>query len=139
MFAVEALESVGKVYDNSEVVKKGLDFLVAKQESDGGWSESMKACETHTYVPSGQSLVVQTAWAVIALILGGYPDRTPIDRGIKLIIQRQSLEGEWKFENVEGVFNHSCAIEYPTYKFLFPIKALGLYAARFGQDAVPLE
>ncbi|KAM9904407.1 hypothetical protein OXX79_002774 [Metschnikowia pulcherrima] len=139
MFAVEALESVGKVYDNSEVVKKGLDFLVAKQESDGGWSESMKACETHTYVPSGQSLVVQTAWAVIALILGGYPDRTPIDRGIKLIIQRQSLEGEWKFEDVEGVFNHSCAIEYPTYKFLFPIKALGLYAARFGQDAAPLE
>ena len=139
MFAVEALESVGKVYDNSEVVKKGLDFLVAKQELDGGWSESMKACETHTYVPSGQSLVVQTAWAVIALILGGYPDRTPIDRGIKLIIQRQSLEGEWKFEDVEGVFNHSCAIEYPTYKFLFPIKALGLYATRFGQDAAPLE
>ncbi|KAM9902183.1 hypothetical protein OXX79_004101 [Metschnikowia pulcherrima] len=139
MFAVEALESVGKVYDNSEVVKKGLDFLVAKQELDGGWSESMKACETHTYVPSGQSLVVQTAWAVIALILGGFPDRTPIDRGIKLIIQRQSLEGEWKFEDVEGVFNHSCAIEYPTYKFLFPIKALGLYATRFGQDAAPLE
>ncbi|KAM9912098.1 hypothetical protein OXX69_002908 [Metschnikowia pulcherrima] len=139
MFAVEALESVGKVYDNSEVVKKGLDFLVAKQELDGGWSESMKACETHTYVPSGQSLVVQTAWAVIALILGGYPDRTPIDRGIKLIIQRQSLEGEWKFEDVEGVFNHSCAIEYPTYKFLFPIKALGLYATRFGQDAAPFE
>ena len=139
MFAVEALESVGKVYDNSEVVKNGLDFLVAKQELDGGWSESMKACETHTYVPSGQSLVVQTAWAVIALILGGYSDRTPIDRGIKLIIQRQSLEGEWKFEDVEGVFNHSCAIEYPTYKFLFPIKALGLYAARFGQDAAPFE
>ncbi|OBA24347.1 terpene synthase [Metschnikowia bicuspidata var. bicuspidata NRRL YB-4993] len=139
MFAVEALESVGKVYGNSEVVKKGLDFLVAKQETDGGWSESMKACETHTYVPNGQSMVVQTAWAVIALILGEFPERGPIDKGIQLIMQRQSLEGEWKFEDVEGVFNHSCAIEYPTYKFLFPIKALGLYAARFGQHAAPLR
>ena len=91
--------------------------MVSKQEPDGGWSESMKACETHTYVPSGQSMVVQTAWAVIALILGGYPNREAIDKGIKLIMQRQSLEGEWKFEDVEGVFNHSCAIEYPTYKF----------------------
>lgn len=139
MFAVEALESVGKVYGNSEVVKRGLDFLVSKQEPDGGWSESMKACETHTYVPSGQSMVVQTAWAVIALILGGYPNREAIDKGIKLIMQRQSLEGEWKFEDVEGVFNHSCAIEYPTYKFLFPIKALGLYSTKYGQDAVPLN
>lgn len=139
MFAVEAMEAVGKSYQTSEYVKKGLDFLVSKQEQDGGWSEGMKACETHTYVPTGQSLLVQTAWAVIALILGEYPHREPIDKGIKLLMERQSLHGEWKFEDVEGVFNHSCAIEYPTYKFLFPIKALGLYTKRYGLDAVPLS
>lgn len=98
----------------------------------------MKASETHTYIPTGQSLVVQTSWAVIALILGGYPDRKPIDKAIKLIMERQSLAGEWKFEDVEGVFNHSCAIEYPTYKFLFPIKALGLYANKYGKETEPV-
>lgn len=136
MFAVEALEQVGKVYETSEVVKRGLDFLISKQEDDGGWSESMKACETHTYVPTGQSLLVQTAWAAIALILGGYPNQEPIERAIRLIMRRQKLDGEWKFEDVEGVFNHSCAIEYPTYKFLFPIKALGLYAAKYGSETL---
>ncbi|SGZ58976.1 CIC11C00000000975 [Sungouiella intermedia] len=139
MFAVEALETVGKSYHTSEVVKKGLDFLVAKQEHDGGWSESMKSCETHTYVPSGKSLLVQTSWAAIALILGDYPDRAPIDRAIKLLMDRQSHSGEWKFEDVEGVFNHSCAIEYPTYRFLFPIKALGLYAKKFGGSTTPFS
>lgn len=138
MFAVEALESVGKVYDNSDVVRRGLDFLISKQEPDGGWSESMKSCETHTYIPTGQLLLVQTSWAVIALILGGYPNRTPIDEAIALIMRRQALDGEWQFEDVEGVFNHSCAIEYPTYRFLFPIKALGLYAARYGRDQCPM-
>lgn len=137
MFAVEALESVGKVYDTSVHVKKGLDFLISKQEDDGGWSESMKACETHSYIPTEKSLLVQTSWAVIALMLGDYPDRKPIDRAIRLIMDRQTKRGEWFFEDIEGVFNHSCAIEYPTYKFLFPIKALGLYAARYGQDARP--
>ncbi|QRG39374.1 hypothetical protein FDK38_003816 [Candidozyma auris] len=138
MFAVEALETVGHSYATSKTVKKGLDFLIRKQEEDGGWSESMKASETHTYIPTGQSLVVQTSWAVIALILGGYPDRKPIDKAIKLIMERQSLAGEWKFEDVEGVFNHSCAIEYPTYKFLFPIKALGLYANKYGKETEPV-
>lgn len=137
MFAVEALQSVGKVYRTLEHIRKGLDFLVSKQEDDGGWSESIKSCETHTYVPTGQSQVVQTAWATIALILGEYPDRRSIDRAICLLMERQTPTGEWAFEYVEGVFNHSCAIEYPTYRFLFPIKALGLYAQRFGGEAVP--
>lgn len=137
MFAIEALETVGHSYLTSELVRRGCDFLVSKQEADGGWSESMKACETHTYVPSGRSLLVQTAWAAIALILGNYPDRKPIDRAIGLLMERQSAKGEWKFEDVEGVFNHSCAIEYPTYKFLFPIKALGLYARKYGREAKP--
>lgn len=139
MFAVEALETAGKTYQTSETVRKGLDFLVSKQRADGGWSESMKACETHTYVPGERSLLVQTAWAAIALILGEYPDKTVVDRAIRLIMDRQTLSGEWKFEEVEGVFNHSCAIEYPTYKFLFPIKALGLYAKKYGHDAVPAK
>jgi lanosterol synthase len=27
-------------------------------------------------------------------------------------------------------------ISYPNYKFIFPIKALGMYAKRFGNDAL---
>ncbi|CCK68892.1 lanosterol synthase ERG7 KNAG_0B04580 [Huiozyma naganishii CBS 8797] len=127
MFALEALHSVEENYANSAIVRKGCDFLVSKQLIDGGWGESMKSSELHSYVSTPESLVVQTAWAVIALLLAEYPDKKVIERGIELLRSRQLPSGEWKFESVEGVFNHSCAIEYPSYRFLFPIKALGLY------------
>lgn len=130
MFALEALETVGESYENSDVVRRGCDFLVSKQNPDGGWSETMKSSELHTYVDAGDivgSYVVQTSWSIIALILAKYPDSSVIERGIKVIMNKQLPSGEWKFENIEGVFNHSCGIEYPSYRFLFPIKALGLY------------
>ncbi|KAK6465064.1 lanosterol synthase [Scheffersomyces coipomensis] len=136
MFALEALNTVGYNYSNSYTVEKGCDFLISKQLPDGGWSESMKACETHTYVNTEQSLLVQTSWAIIGLILADYPDQEPIKKGIKLIMDRQLPTGEWKFEDIEGVFNHSCAIEYPSYKFLFPIKALGLYKNKYGDEKI---
>lgn len=136
MFALEALYTVGENYENSEVVRKGCDFLVSRQMEDGGWGESPKSSELHNYVNSEQSLVVQTAWSVIGLLLAEYPDKKVIDRGIQLLKSRQLPSGEWKFESIEGVFNHSCMIEYPSYKFLFPIKALGLYAKRYGNDAI---
>jgi lanosterol synthase len=136
MFALEALNTVHKNYENCEAVKRGCDFLVSKQLPDGGWSESMKSCETHTYVNSSKSLVVQTAWALIGLILADYPNQEVITKGIKLLMDRQLPSGEWKFEDIEGVFNHSCAIEYPSYKFLFTIKALGLYKNKYGDVKV---
>ncbi|KAI5951266.1 ERG7 [Candida jiufengensis] len=132
MFALEALNSVGQTYENSESARRGCDFLISKQLDDGGWSESMRSCETHSYVNSEKSLVVQTAWSLIGLILADYPDIGPIRRGIKLLMDRQLPTGEWLYEDIEGVFNHSCAIEYPSYRFLFPIKALGLYAKKYG-------
>lgn len=136
MFALEALYTVGENYENSEVVRKGCDFLVSKQLPDGGWSETMKSSELHSYVSDKTSYVVQTAWAIIGLILAKYPNKHVIDRGIKLLKERQQPSGEWKFEAVEGVFNHSCAIEYPSYRFLFPIKALGLYVKEYKDNAI---
>lgn len=135
MFAIEALNSVGETYSNSSIAKKGCDFLVSKQLEDGGWGESMKSSELHNYVSTPNSLIVQTSWVLIALLLAGYPNKEVIDRGIELLQKRQQSSGEWKFEAPEGVFNHSCAIEYPSYRFLFPIKALGLYSKIYNKNS----
>lgn len=68
-------------------------------------------------------------------------------------MQRQQANGEWLQEGIEGVFNKSwyvvknesadfatdlalSMISYPNYKFIFPIKALGMYARRFGDTPV---
>lgn len=73
-----------------------------------------------------------TAWVCIGLLEAHYPDRAVIERGLKLIMSRQQKNGEWLQEAIEGVFNKSCMISYPNYKFTFPIKALGIFASRYG-------
>ncbi|KAG6093255.1 hypothetical protein E4U30_004486 [Claviceps sp. LM220 group G6] len=132
MFALESMASIEETYGNSKISKRGCDFLISKQRADGGWSESYKGCETMEYHehPMG-SLVVQTSWALIGLIEADYPDVEPLKKGIKLIMERQQDNGEWLQEAIEGVFNKSCMISYPNYKFTFPIKALGLFAKKY--------
>ena len=73
-----------------------------------------------------------TSWAIIALLVAQYPDKQPIERAVKLIMKRQQKNGEWKQEGIEGVFNKSVMISYPNYKFIFPIKALGMFAKKYG-------
>ncbi|KAH7165772.1 oxidosqualene:lanosterol cyclase [Dactylonectria macrodidyma] len=129
MFALESMMNIGETYSNSEVSRRGCDFLLSKQRADGGWSESYKACETMEYHehPSG-SLVVQTAWALIGLMEADYSNVEPLRKGIQFIMDRQQPNGEWLQEAIEGVFNKSCMISYPNYKFTFTIKALGMFA-----------
>lgn len=131
MFALESLASVGETHASSPRVRAACAFLLARQNRDGGWGESYRSCEIHEYVdhPDG-SQVVNTAWACIALIEAAYPDDAPIERGLRLLRQRQLRTGEWRQEGIEGVFNKTCMISYPNYKFCFPVKALGMFAAR---------
>ena len=155
MFALESLASIGETYENSSHSKRGCEFLLSKQREDGGWSESYRvstschnilvplrlttpqACETGDYIehPSG-SQVVMTAWALIGLMKAKYPNVEPIRRGIKLIMDRQQPNGEWLQEAIEGVFNKSCMISYPNYKFTFTIKALGMFSQRYPDEKV---
>ena len=72
-----------------------------------------------------------TAWALIGLMKAEYPDIEPIKKGVKLIMERQQPNGEWKQEAIEGVFNKSCMILYQNYKFTFPLKALGMFATKY--------
>ncbi|KAF5971075.1 lanosterol synthase [Fusarium bulbicola] len=135
MFALESMKHIGQTYATGENSRRGCDFFISKQRADGGWSESYKACETMTYVehPSG-SLVVQTAWALIGLMEAEYPHVEPLRRGIQFIMDRQKPNGEWLQGAIEGVFNKSCMISYPNYKFTFTIKALGMFAKRFPEE-----
>ncbi|KAG0001181.1 Lanosterol synthase (Oxidosqualene--lanosterol cyclase) [Entomortierella chlamydospora] len=136
MFACESLSSVGMSYDNSEELERACHFLLSKQREDGGWGESYKSCEQHKYVEHENSQVVQTSWALMALMAAKCPDHDAIKRGIHLIMSRQQPDGQWKQEAIEGIFNHSCSISYPNYKHIFTIWALGRYAKMYGDVAV---
>ncbi|KAF2192004.1 lanosterol synthase [Zopfia rhizophila CBS 207.26] len=136
MFALESLACVGETYQTSERVRRGCQFFLDRQMKDGGWGETYRSCETGIYCEHPQSQVVQTAWVVIALLEAEYPDPEPLKKALRVIMSRQQANGEWLQEAIEGVFNKSCMISYPNYKFIFPIKALGMFAKRFGNEAL---
>jgi lanosterol synthase len=94
----------------------------------------LQSCESYEYCDNPRSQVVGTAWAMLALLLAKYPERAPILRGARLLMQRQLPDGNWAQEDISGVFNANCAISYSGYKNIFPIWALGL-ASRTYPDA----
>jgi lanosterol synthase len=108
MFAIESLRLVGENYENSERVRRACGFFLDKQKEDGGWGESYLSCETGEWVDHPEKTqVVQTAWVCIALMEAAYPDKEPIQKGLKMIMERQQANGEWLQEAIEGVFNKS--------------------------------
>ncbi|KZS94380.1 terpene synthase [Sistotremastrum niveocremeum HHB9708] len=124
-FALESLSLVGETYATSDHVRRACDFLVSKQRSDGGWGESWRSCEEEVWVEHEQTQVVQTAWATMALMYAQYPHRGPIERAMKMVMDRQLPDGSWAQEAIEGMFNKTCAIAYPNFKFSFTIWMLG--------------
>eukprot|EP00884_Botryococcus_braunii_P002417 jgi/Botrbrau1/12176/Bobra.0186s0084.1 len=130
-FGCEALAAMGLLAGENKAQDRACAFLLSKQNKEGGWSESYLSCKTKVYTESknGESDVVQTAWAVLALISAGYHriDRKPIDAGIRVLIKKQQPSGDFPQEGITGVFNKTCMITYANYRNIFPIWALGAY------------
>lgn len=82
-FALVSLSTVGQTYATSKRVRDACEFLLDKHREDGGWGEHYQSCELHTYIQH-TSQVVNTAWASLALIHAEFPDKTAIERGLKL-------------------------------------------------------
>lgn len=125
----EALVLTGRFDETSQVCVRMCHFLVGKQRADGGWGEDFNACVRQVWVenPDG-SQVVNTAWAVMALMAaGGAVYRKEVKRGIQFIMSRQLADGDWAQERISGVFNGNAAIHYPGYKNSMPVWALGKY------------
>ncbi|KAL1747921.1 terpenoid cyclases/protein prenyltransferase alpha-alpha toroid [Schizophyllum fasciatum] len=125
MFATESLSLVGETYETSTYARRACDFLLSHQREDGGWGESYKSCEQSRWVEHEQTQSVQTCWAAMALMHAKYPHPEPIERAARLVMSRQKPDGSWPQEAIEGVFNKTCAISYPNFKFAFPIWMLG--------------
>lgn len=150
-FTLEALATQGQNYANSDTVRRACEFLVDKQNEDGGWGEAFESAVTGVWHdhPDG-SQVVQTAWSLVALLEAKYPFRPPLERGVRLLMERQLPSGRYLQEDVEGAHNvswyfilsshlnyrifmltTSSVLKYPNYKFIFPMKALGMFSLRF--------
>jgi lanosterol synthase len=129
-FGIEALVQ-GKDYIDAQLrtncINKACDFLLSKQMTDGGWGETYESCAKMVYSQAETSQVVNTAWALLALQAAKSPEKTALQRGINLLLDRQLENGDWAQENISGVFNYNCMITYSAYRNIFPIWALNRF------------
>eukprot|EP00800_Vazella_pourtalesii_P017683 TRINITY_DN5494_c0_g1_i13.p1 TRINITY_DN5494_c0_g1~~TRINITY_DN5494_c0_g1_i13.p1 ORF type:complete len:384 (-),score=57.89 TRINITY_DN5494_c0_g1_i13:419-1570(-) len=128
-FGLEALAAMGH-FSEDLAVSKACQFLLGKQRSDGGWGEDFKSCTQRRYIEHNTSQVVNTSWAMMALIAAKWPNELVLEKGANFLVKNQLVNGDWAEEDIKGVFNKSCAIVYSSYKNLFPIWALSKWMIR---------
>ncbi|KAM6131595.1 LOW QUALITY PROTEIN: lanosterol synthase [Phoenicopterus ruber ruber] len=75
-------------------VAQACQFLLSKQMADGGWGENFESCEQRVYMQSATSQIHNTCWALLAMAVR-YPDIDVLERGIKVLIDKQLPNGDW--------------------------------------------
>ncbi|CAD7698029.1 unnamed protein product [Ostreobium quekettii] len=119
-FGCEALAALGDSYSTSESARTACDFLLDKQKEDGGWGESYKSSQDRVYSQlDGDSHVVNTAWAVMALMAVGYHEvhPLPLHAAARFMMDAQQVDGDWPQQHISGVFNKNCMISFSQYRY----------------------
>ena len=131
LFGIQGLMAAGAV-PTDPCIQKAVSFLVQHQRKDGGWSECYKSSVDKVYTEHERgSQIVQTAWALLALLHADYDDHNRVvEKGIHYLTRMQMKNGDWPTQSISGIFNRNCGITYTSYRNVFPIWALGMYAKK---------
>jgi squalene-hopene/tetraprenyl-beta-curcumene cyclase len=126
--ALCALNAAG-VKPTPTSVAKAADWLVAIQNSDGGWGEDCTSYKLdyrgHEPAPSNAS---QTAWALLGLMAAGRVDHPAVARGIAHLQRTQDASGLWPQDAYTGGgFPRVFYLRYHGYPKFFPLWALARY------------
>jgi squalene-hopene/tetraprenyl-beta-curcumene cyclase len=114
---------------SSPMMTRAADWLIAIQNSDGGWGEGCDSYKLdyrgHELAPSAAS---QTAWALLGLMAAGRIDHPAVTRGVAWLAASQDQAGLWpEAAYTGGGFPRVFYLRYHGYGKIFPLWALARY------------
>ncbi|SMO37417.1 terpene cyclase/mutase family protein [Melghirimyces algeriensis] len=114
-------------------IRRGVDWLLSIQNKDGGWGESCESDVQRKYIPLNRSILVQTAWAVDALV-AVYDRPVPaLEAGVfRLLEMVKNMDSLEKYPTGGGLAGQFY-IYYHSYPYIWPLVALSHYQKKFGK------
>jgi squalene-hopene/tetraprenyl-beta-curcumene cyclase len=107
-----------------DMVRAAADWMISRQNPDGGWGETCYSYEDESFAGIGASTASQTAWAVMTLQLAGLAQHAATQRGLSFLCERQ-VDGTWNEPEYTGTgFPRDFYINYHLYRHVFPTMAL---------------
>jgi squalene-hopene/tetraprenyl-beta-curcumene cyclase len=129
-----ALCGLAYYVDNPQVrlmVKSALQWVKSRQNTDGGWGESLLSYQSADYQRQ-ESTPSQTAWALMGLLAHLPVADEAIERGVRFLVSSQRPERDigssWPQKVYTGTgFPNKMYLGYDYYRHYFPMMALGRY------------
>ncbi len=122
-----ALSAIDFPMDDGRV-RRAVDFLLSRQNGDGGWGEDVLSYHREELRGRGPSAPSQTAWVLLALLAAGEARSEAVRRGIAYLVSTQRPDGTWDEPYFTGTgFPTDFMIRYHLYRHAFPLMALGRY------------
>jgi lanosterol synthase len=129
LFGIQGLLAAGAQPDDP-AIRTACSWLIAKQRPDGGWGEHFQGCLVGRYVEHDESQVIQTAWAMIALLKARASQWPVSEQGARFLVEMQLPGGDWPKQDPAGLFFETALLDYSLYRSYFPLMALGLYESQ---------
>jgi squalene-hopene/tetraprenyl-beta-curcumene cyclase len=122
-----AVNACGEAH-NSPYIRKAVEWLKARQRTDGGWGEGgetyWKERRDHTVA----STPSQTSWAVLALMAVGEADSPEVRHGIDYLMRAPREGAKWQEAWYTAVgFPRIFYLRYHGYSAYFPVWALARF------------